>query len=143
MNGCIRLSRSSGALGSRIFATLAALVVLASSFGCASEEKLPAEDLEVLQVYEKEIKVLQDPKIPRNSREKYEAAKVLADNVDFTLLRELNTMNAIFYHGDAMIDTPEQPDRSIAFYYPCEGHHVRFIFHTYGTWVLRAKVDQK
>jgi hypothetical protein len=130
-------------LGSRISAALAALIVLVSSFGCASEEKLPAEDLEVMQFYEKEIKVLQDPKLPPNSREKYEAAKVLADKVDFTLLRELNTMNAIFYHGDALIDTPDQPDRSIAFYYPCDGHYVRFIFHTYKTWVLRAKVDQK
>ena len=78
-----------------------------------------------------------------NSKEKYEAAKVLADKVDFTLLRELNTMNLIFYHGDALIDTPNEPDRSIAFYYPYEGHYVRFIFHTYKTWVLRAKVDQK
>ena len=143
MNRNTRLSRSSGAFWSRIFAASAALFVLAASSGCAPEERLPAEDLEVMQFYEKEIKVLQDPKLPHNSREKYEAAKVLAEKVDFTLLRELNTMNKIFYHGDALIDTPDQPDRSIAFYYPCEGHYVRFIFHTYGTWVLRAKVDQK
>ena len=139
----IRLSRCSGAFWSRTVASLAALFVLVSVFGCASEEKLPAEDLEVMQFYEKEIKVLQNPNLPPNSREKYEAAKVLAENVDFTLLRELNTMNKIFYHGDAMIDTPDQPDRSIAFYYPWEGHHVRFIFHTYKTWVLRAQVDVK
>ena len=143
MNGGIHFSRCSGAFRSGIFASLASLVVLVSSFGCASEEKLPAEDLEVLQFYEKEIKVLKDPSLPPNSKEKYEAAKVLADKVDFTLLRELNTMNKIFHHGDALIDTPNEPDRSIAFYYPYEGHYVRFIFHTYKTWVLRAKVDQK
>ncbi|MBP5530910.1 MAG: hypothetical protein J6Y54_02625 [Lentisphaeria bacterium] len=143
MNCGIQLSRCSGAFWSRIFASLAALLVLVPSFGCASEEKLPAEDLEVMQFYDQEIKTLQNPKLPPNSREKYEAAKVLAEKVDFTLLRELNTMNAIFYHGDAMIDTPDQPDRSIAFYYPFEGHYVRFIFHTYKTWVLRAQVDVK
>ena len=130
-------------LVSRCFAVCFAVAVLICGFGCATEEKLPAEDLEVPQFYGSLISVLQDPKLPPNSREKYEAAKVLADKVDFTLLRELNTMNAIFYHGDALIDTPDQPDRSIAFYYPCDGHYVRFIFHTYKTWVLRAKVDQK
>lgn len=143
MDRNIRFSRCSGAFRSRIFASLAALFVLAASFGCASEELLPAEDLEVMQFYEKEIKVLQNPDLPPNGREKYEAAKVLAEKVDFTLLRELNTMNKIFYHGDALIDTPDQPDRSIAFYYPWEGHYVRFIFHTYKTWVLRAQVDVK
>ena len=143
MNGSTSLPRSSGAFWSRIFVSLFALAVLAASSGCASAEKLPAEDLEVHQFCGDEIKVLQNPRIPPNSKEKYEAAKELASKVDFTLLRELNTMNKIFYHGDAMIDTPDQPDRTIIFYYPHEGHYVRFTFYTYATWVLRAKVDIK
>ena len=111
--------------------------------GCATEEKLPAEDLEVPQFYGGLIQVLQDPKLPPNSSEKYEAAKELISKVDFSLTRELKTVNSIFYHGDALIDTPDQPDRTIVFYYPWDGHYVRLTFYTYTTWVLRVKVDEK
>ncbi len=111
--------------------------------GCATEEKLPAEDLEVPQFYGALIQVLQDPKLPPNSREKYEAAKELIGKVDFSLTRELKTINSIFYHGDALIDTPDQPDRTIIFYYPWNGHYVRLTFYTYKTLVLRVKVDEK
>ena len=111
--------------------------------GCVTEEKLPAEDLEVPQFYGDLIRVLQDPKLPPNSREKYEAAKELIGKVDFTLTRELKTINSIFYHGDALIDTPDQPDRTIIFYYPWNGHYVRLTFYTYMTWVLRVKIDEK
>ena len=56
---------------------------------------------------------------------------------------ELNTVNSIFYYGDALIDTPNEPDRTIIFYYPYDNHYVRLTFYTYKTWVLRVKVDQK
>ena len=49
----------------------AAALPLASASGCATEEKLPAEDLEVPQFYGDLIRVLQDPALPPNSREKY------------------------------------------------------------------------
>ena len=135
MNVCTLFSRCS--------ALCFAAAVLFFGFGCATEEKLPAEDLEVPQFYGRLIGVLQDPKLPPNSREKYEAAKELVSKVDFTLTREVKTLNSIFYHGDALIDTPDQPDRTIIFYYPYEGHYVRLTFYTYTTWVLRVKVDQK
>ena len=130
-------------LVSRCSAVVFAFAVLICGFGCATEEKLPAEDLEVPQFYGGLISVLQDPKIPPNSREKYEAAKELVSKVDFTLTREVKTLDKIFYHGDALIDTPDQPDRTITFYYPYEGHYVRLTFYTYTTWVLRVRVDQK
>ena len=140
MNGNSLFSRCTGGFAGVFLMLLAALLF---STGCATEEKLPAEDLEVHQFYGGLIRVLQDPKLPPNSREKYEAAKALVEKVDFTLTRELNTLNSIFYHGDALIDTPDQPDRTIIFYYPWDGHFVRLTFYTYKTWVLRVKVDQK
>ena len=100
----------------------AGTALLLAASGCATAEKLPAEDLEVPQFYGDLIAVLQNPKLPPNSKEKYEAAKELITKVDFTLARELKTLNTIFYHGDAIIDTPDQPDRTISFYYPYEGH---------------------
>lgn len=130
-------------LVSRCSAIGFAVAVLICGFGCATEEMLPAEDLEVRQFYGHLINVLQDPKLPPNSREKYEAAKELVSKVDFTMTREVKTIDSIFYHGDAMIDTPDQPDRTIIFYYPYEGHYVRLTFYTYTTWVLRVKVDRK
>ena len=127
----------------RVIPLCAAALLLASASGCATEEKLPAEDLEVPQFYGDLIRVLQDPNLPPNSREKYEAAKALVGKVDFSLTRELKTVNSIFYHGDALIDTPDQPDRTIIFYYPYGGHYVRLTFYTYKTWVLRVKIDEK
>ena len=136
-------SQRSGTFWSSFFTLLFASVVLVAGFGCATEEILPAEDLEVQQFYADQIRVLQNPRLPPNGKEKYEAAKVLVSKVDFTLTRELNTVNSIFYHGDALIDTPNEPDRTIIFYYPYNDHYVRLTFYTYKTWVLRVKVDQK
>lgn len=134
---------NSRCFASRIIRLSFAAVVLLSGFGCSTTEMLPAEDLEVHQFYGDLIRVLKDPKIPPNSKEKYEAAKELVSKVDFTLTRELNTVNSIFYHGDALIDTPDAPDRTIIFYYPYDNHYVRLTFYTYTTWVFRVKVDQK
>ena len=111
--------------------------------GCATAEKLPAEDLEVPKLYGNLIAVLQDPKLPANSKEKYEAAKELISKVDFTLARELKTLNTIFYYGDALIDTPELADRTIIFYYPYGKHFVRLTFKTYKNLILRVKIDEK
>ena len=143
MNGNTLKSRCSGALRSRFFTFLFAAGALVAGFGCATEEILPAEDLEVQKFHADLIRVLQNPNLRPNSREKYEAAKELVSKVDFTLTRELNTVNSIFYHGDAMIDTPNEPDRTIIFYYPYDGHYVRLTFHPYKNWVLRVNVDQK
>jgi len=143
MNVKSPIQRCSGSFRSGLFTGAFAAALLFFCFGCATTEILPAEDLEVPQRYGHLISVLQDPHIPPNSKEKYEAAKELVSKVDFTLLRELSTMNSIFYHGDALIDTPDEPDRTIIFYYPHDGHYVRLTFYTYTTWVLRAKIDQK
>lgn len=120
-----------------------AVCVGAAFAGCGSVEKLPAEDLEVPQFYGYLIKVLKDPKLPPNSKEKYEAAKELIRHVDFEFTREVKTLNEIFYYRDALIDTPTHEDRTITFYYPHEGHFVRLTFYTYKNAVLRVRVDEK
>ena len=111
--------------------------------GCGSVEKLPAEDLEVPQFYGDLIKVLKNPNLRPNTKDKYEAAKELIRHVDFEFTREVKTLNEIFYHGDALIDTPTHADRTITFYYPYGGHFVRLTFYTYKNAVLRVKVDEK
>ena len=111
--------------------------------GCGSVEKLPAEDLEVQKFYGDIIKVLKDPKLRPNSKEKYEAAKKIIRCVDFEFTREVKTLNEIFYYRDALIDTPTHEDRTITFYYPYEGHFVRLTFYTYKNTVVRVRVDEK
>ena len=119
------------------------LFLVAAIAGCGGVERLPAEDLEVQQFYGDLIKVLKDPKLPPNSKEKYEAAKELIRHVDFEFTREVKTLNEIFYYRDALIDTPTHEDRTITFYYPYEGHFVRLTFYTYKNAVLRVRVDEK
>ena len=89
------------------------------------------------------IKVLKDPNLRPNSKEKYEAAKELIRHVDFEFTREVKTLNEIFYYRDALIDTPAHEDRTITFYYPYEGHYVRLTFYTYKNAVLRVRIDEK
>ena len=127
----------------RLVVPIFAVCVGAVIAGCGSVEKLPAEDLEVPQFYGHLIKVLKDPKLRPNSKEKYEAAKELIRHVDFEFTREVKTLNEIFYYRDALIDTPTHEDRTITFYYPYEGHYVRLTFYTYKNAVLRVRVDEK
>ena len=126
-----------------ILSLMCALCVGAAFVGCGSVERLPAEDLEVPQFYGDLIRVLKDPKLPPNSKEKYEAAKALIRHVDFEFTREVRTLNELFHYRDAIIDTPTHEDRTIVFYYPYEGHFVRLTFYTYKNAVLRVKVDEK
>lgn len=126
-----------------ILSLMFALGVCTMFVGCGSVERLPSEDLEVLQFYGHLIKVLKDPKLPPNSKEKYEAAKELIRHVDFEFTREVKTLNELFHYRDAIIDTPTHEDRTIVFYYPYEGHFVRLTFYTYKNVVLRVKVDEK
>ena len=135
--------RRSGVWWKKLPFFLFAAVLAGAVSGCATEEKLSSEDLEVPQFYGHLIEVLKNPNIRPNSREKYEAAKELISKVDFTLTYELKTLNELLYHGDAIVDTPDRPDRTIVFYYPWQGHYVRLTFYVYGNMVLRVKVDEK
>ncbi|MCQ2379252.1 MAG: hypothetical protein MJ016_08660 [Victivallaceae bacterium] len=123
----------------RLFLLLTAAFCLA---GCVTE-KLPSEDIEVLTKYADIIAVLKDPRLPANSEAKYEAAKELIRHVDMSFTRETKTLDALFYHGDALIDYPDQPDRMITFSYQYGDHYVRMIFRTYHQFILRVDVIEK
>jgi hypothetical protein len=105
--------------------------------------KMPAEDIEVPVKYSRIIKVLKDPSIPVNSREKYYAAKELIKHVDMTITRETKTLNDIFYFGDAIVDDMRVEDPTISFNYQYENHYIRFSFATYRNFVLRVDITEK
>ena len=110
--------------------------------GCATE-KLPSEDLEVPVLCADLIKVLKDPELAPNSKQKYRAAKAIAKKVDFSFTRETKTLNDIFYHKDALIDFPERDDRTITFNYQYQDNYIRFKFSTYRNFVVRVDVTEK
>ncbi|MBQ7207851.1 MAG: hypothetical protein IJS01_08650 [Lentisphaeria bacterium] len=121
------------------FPAAAAVLLLA---GCATE-RLPSEDIEVPVVCADIIKVLKDPSIGPNSRQKYEAAKALVKKVDLTFTRETSTLNEIFYHKDALIDFPDLPDRTITFNYQYRDNYIRFQFRTFRNFVTRVDITEK
>lgn len=107
------------------------------------EDILPAEDIEVLSRYRNIIGVLKDPKIKTASEEKYNAAMELAEKVDLSFVRETQTLNQLFYHGDAIIDSPNTPDRIITFYYEWQDHSIRLVFHAYTKFIVRVDIHRK
>ena len=104
--------------------------MLAVLCGCASSrpKKMISEDIDVLTVFAPEIKVLQDPSLRTNSKEKYEAAKRLAEGVDFTLTRSVETLEQIFLVRDALTTRSIEYGDEIAFYYNYQNNYVRFRF---------------
>ena len=116
----------------RIFQKILFLLMIAAGVmlsGCASQpDKMLSEDIEMLEVFAPEIRVLMDPRLPTNSQEKYLAAKRLAEGVDFTLTRSVETLEKIFLVRDALITRSVEYGDEIAFYYNYQNHYVRFRF---------------
>ena len=116
----------------RIFQKILFLLMIAAGLmlsGCASQpDKMLSEDIEMLEVFAPEIRVLMDPRLPTNSQEKYLAAKRLAEGVDFTLTRSVETLEKIFLVRDALITRSVEYGDEIAFYYNYQNHYVRFRF---------------
>ena len=116
----------------RIFQKTLLLLTMAAGLilsGCASQpDKMLSEDIEILEVFAPEIRVLMDRRLPTNSQEKYLAAKKLAEGVDFSLTRSVETLEKIFLVRDALITRSVEYGDEIAFYYNYQNHYVRFRF---------------
>ena len=109
--------------------------------GCQNiNNRMPSEDLEVPAKYSDIISILQDPHLSTNSEEKYEAVKDLIKVVDLTFTRELKTVNTIFYHGDAAIDSPSAEQRTVMFNFQHQNDYIRLIFVTMRNFVLRTSI---
>lgn len=112
------------------FVFLSVLVLAVFLCGCVNQapRKMLSEDIEVLTVFAPEIKVLKDPKLRTNSQEKYLAAKKLAEGIDFSLTRSVETLTQIFLPSDALMSKNPEFGDEIAFYYNYQNHFVRFRF---------------
>ena len=110
--------------------------------GCVSE-RLPSEDLEVLEKHADLISILKNPNYRSNSKEKYEAIKKFIKVVDLSFTRETKTVNELFYHGDAIIDMPNAESRNITFNYQYGNRFVRITFYTFRYFVLRVNIQEQ
>lgn len=111
--------------------------------GCSSTPvKMPVEDLEVLHVYKDDIAVLKSD-LPPNSREKYEAAKRLRENVDFSFAREVQTLDKIFGTRDARVDRPNAREQMLMFYYQYKNKSIRFCFFRYDNFIVKTEIIEK
>ena len=123
--------------------SLAACLITAVLFSGCTAERLPSEDLEVPVVCADLLKVLKDPTLSANSKQKYDAARELTKRVDLTFTRETKTVNELFHHKDALIDFPHLPDRTITFNYQYKDNYIRFQFRTFRNFVTRVTITEK
>lgn len=119
--------------------SLITMGVIIALTGCTTQ-LVPAEDPMVVTMFANEVRILQDPYLPSNSKEKYEAAKSLTEKVDFTYIRNIKTLETIFSPADA-IRNPNGTE--VAFYYPYRENSVRFRFFRYGNTVIKVEVTVK
>ncbi len=121
------------------------LVVVLGTASCqtfkSQKNLLPAEDIEVPVIYAAQIAVLKDPNLPPNSREKYEAAKVLAENVDFTFARNVAVLDTFFLRQDSQRKNIDSRTEAFILYYPFEEHYVAFRFKRTGNLLAQSIVE--
>ncbi|MBE6378540.1 MAG: hypothetical protein E7051_06970 [Lentisphaerae bacterium] len=111
--------------------------------GCFSVDKLPSEDIEVLDKYADTIAILRNEKLLPNSKEKYDAARYLVRHVDLHFTRETKTINDLFYHRDAMIDGLHTETPVFTFRYQYRDNQISIRFFTCRMFVTRVEISEK
>ena len=112
-------------------------------YGCLSVEKLPSEDIEVLDKYADTIAILRNEKLLPNSKEKYDAAKYLVRHVDLHFTRETKTINNLFYDRDAMVDGLNTETPVFTFRYQYLDNQIIIRFFTCRMFVTRVEISEK
>ncbi|MFA6101061.1 MAG: hypothetical protein WCV67_04610 [Victivallaceae bacterium] len=118
---------------------LIACGLLLAAGGCKT--KLPAGDVDIARNFAPEIATLKDPNLSTSSLDKYNAACIIAENVDFSYLRDTTSMENIFGQKDATIGTFEGNDY-ILYTYKFKDKSVQFRFSIDGTTIISASVKR-
>ena len=113
--------------------------LLLSAGGCKT--KLPAGDVDINRNFAPEIAVLKDPNISTSSLDKYNAACVIAENVDFSYLRDITSMEAIFNPKDASVGTFEG-NYFVVYTYKYMNKSIQFRFSIDGKTIIGASVKK-
>ncbi|MBR2508363.1 MAG: hypothetical protein IKB71_01310 [Lentisphaeria bacterium] len=119
------------------------IIGLISLTFCGCRSMLPAEDIKIFEVCKEEIAVLKNPRIPRNSKEKYEAALSLSKKVDFSYTRTIKFLGKVFLDADARVNNQGNDSMVIIMYYPYKDKFVSFEFHRYRDHILKTNIRYK
>jgi hypothetical protein len=109
--------------------------------GCTTT-KLPAGDIEVLQKYKTEIDILRNPKIRANTEIKYDAAKVIFANVDFSYARDYKELEQIFGFSDVVGKTLYGGKKSLVFKYSWKDRVIEGNFFFTGHSITGCKIKE-
>ena len=127
----------------KLFSIATALLFSLLLPGCIYTEKLPSEDIEVLEKYADIIAILRNEKLPANSKEKYDAARELVKYVDLHFTRETRTVNNLFYHRDAQVDGLNTETPTFTFLYQYRNNYIRIRFFTCRMFITRVEISEK
>lgn len=122
---------------------LAAVSLITAGCGTIGSTVLPAEDIKIFEVCKNEIAVLKNPRIPANSKQKYEAARSLSTKIDFSYTRTIKFLRQVFLEADARVSNKGDGTMLIIMYYPYEDKFVSFEFLRYRDLILKSNVRYK
>jgi hypothetical protein len=124
----------------KLYFLLKAAIVL-TLFGCSTleNEKLPAGDIDIYNKYANEIETLHNKALRPDSKPKYEAALTLYKNIDFSFVRDIETLNKIFGAQDAHLGNKYYEKQQIIFLYRYQGKRVRFVFLRYNDSIIHSE----
>ncbi|MFA6716761.1 MAG: hypothetical protein WC082_04010 [Victivallales bacterium] len=123
--------------------TAVAMLMLASGCSVLPKEKLPAGDIDIYKLYASEIDILHNQSLRTDSKEKYEAAMTLYNNIDFSFVREVSTLEKIFGARDAHLGHRDHEKQNIIYVYRYKGKRVRFVFLRFNHAVVHSECTDK
>ena len=114
--------------------------VLCSCTSTTFTPKVPVEDKIALTKFADQIAVLRNPDLPTNSKEKFEAALAIANGVDFSYIRNLDTLKLFFFFSDVIPGSGKPEELELYFYYTWENRSVRFFFLRHKDTIINQNV---
>ena len=116
-------------------------IMLLSGCSTSQSEKLPAGDIDIYTKYDYEIATLHNSALRTDSKQKYEAALTLYENIDFSFVRDVATLGKIFGARDAHLSkiSFENEKQTIIYVYRHKGKRVRFVFIRYNNAIIHSE----
>lgn len=124
-----------------LLATLA--IILISGCSSMQSNRLPAGDIDIYTNYKREIAILHNPTLRSDSELKYKAALTLYQNVDFSFVRDLKTLEKIFSARDAHLSKKNFEKQTIIFLYRYKDKRVRFVFVRFNNSIVHSECTDK
>lgn len=119
------------------------LITVFALCGCRSHSasKYPAEDVDIPIKFAAEIAILNNNNLDKNSLDKFNAACILAQNVDFSFLHSPKVMFELFGRKDVSGGNFEGQNFMI-YNYHYKDKFIQFRFYTNGETIVKAEIKR-